>query len=40
MPEYRDYAFHWRVLVPRPVPWPLLAIPGYGVAVGAVSAVA
>ncbi|RNF87145.1 hypothetical protein [Streptomyces botrytidirepellens] len=40
MPEYRDYAFHWRVLVPRPVPWPPLAIPGYGVAVGAVSAVA
>lgn len=40
MPEYRDYAFHWRVLVPRPVPWPLLAIPGYGAAVGAVSAVA
>jgi len=40
MPEYRDYAFHWRVLAPRPVPWPLLAIPGYGVAVGAVSAVA
>jgi len=28
------------VLVPRPVPWPLLAIPGYGAAVGAVSAVA
>ncbi|MGW2330879.1 hypothetical protein ACWC5C_34725 [Streptomyces sp. NPDC001700] len=40
MPEYRDYAFHWRVLAPAPVPWPLLAVPGYGVAVGAVSAVA
>src|ERR1044072_1678581 len=36
MPEYRDYAFHWRVLVPTPVPWPLLAIPGYGAVVGAV----
>ncbi|MDW6058501.1 hypothetical protein SAZ11_11010 [Streptomyces sp. FXJ1.4098] len=35
MPEYRDYAFHVRVLAPRPVPWPLVAIPGYGVAVGA-----
>ncbi|MFB7629906.1 hypothetical protein ACFC0M_03000 [Streptomyces sp. NPDC056149] len=34
MPEYRDLAFHARVLVPRPVPWPLLAIPGYGVLVG------
>ncbi|MFD0337243.1 hypothetical protein ACFVH0_00855 [Streptomyces sp. NPDC127117] len=37
MPEYRDFAFHVRVLVPRPVPWPLLAIPGYGVVVGAVA---
>ncbi|GLF96989.1 hypothetical protein [Streptomyces yaizuensis] len=40
MPEYRDYAFHWRVLVPRPVPWPLLTIPGYGAVVGAVSVAA
>ncbi|MFD5556353.1 hypothetical protein ACFWIA_21245 [Streptomyces sp. NPDC127068] len=30
MPEYRDKAFHWRVLVPL----PLLMIPGYGVLVG------
>ncbi|MFD8378495.1 hypothetical protein ACFV2X_08125 [Streptomyces sp. NPDC059679] len=37
MPEYRDYAFHVRVLAPRPVPWPLVAIPGYGVAVGVTS---
>ncbi|AXU16190.1 hypothetical protein D1794_27840 [Streptomyces clavuligerus] len=40
MPEYRDYAFHWRVLAPRPVPWPLLMIPGYGAVVGAVSVAA
>ncbi|MFD5779093.1 hypothetical protein [Streptomyces sp. NPDC126933] len=26
-----------RVLVPRPVPWPVVAIPGYGVTVGAVA---
>ncbi|MFF9351509.1 hypothetical protein [Streptomyces sp. NPDC014734] len=37
MPEYRDFAFHVRVLVPRPVPWPLVAIPGYGAGVGAVT---
>ncbi|WP_335937053.1 hypothetical protein [Streptomyces sp. PTD5-9] len=37
MPQYRDFAFHVRVLVPQPVPWPLLAIPGYGAAVGAVA---
>ncbi|MFY1635521.1 hypothetical protein ACN27F_19975 [Solwaraspora sp. WMMB335] len=35
MPEYRDWLFHLRVLVPRPVPWPLLLIPAYGVIVGA-----
>ncbi|MER7790450.1 hypothetical protein [Streptomyces sp. NPDC097640] len=40
MPEYRDFAFHARVLVPRPVPWPLVAIPGFGVAVGAVASLA
>ncbi|MFI2211332.1 hypothetical protein [Streptomyces sp. NPDC020141] len=40
MPEYRDYAFHWRVLVPSPVPWPLLSVVGYGAVVGAVSVVA
>ncbi|MFF0623704.1 hypothetical protein [Streptomyces sp. NPDC004296] len=34
MSEYRDLAFHAKVLVPRPVPWPLLAVPGYGAAVG------
>ncbi|MFK0292751.1 hypothetical protein ACIQU6_20035 [Streptomyces sp. NPDC090442] len=34
MPEYRDLAFHAKVLVPRPIPWPLLAIPGYGALVG------
>ncbi|MCE4946249.1 MULTISPECIES: hypothetical protein [Streptomyces] len=34
MPEYRDLAFHAKVLVPRPVPWPLLAVPGYGALVG------
>ncbi|MBO3673879.1 hypothetical protein [Streptomyces sp. NEAU-YJ-81] len=39
MAEYRDYGFHWRVLVPRPVPWPLLTIFGYGAVVGAVSVV-
>ncbi|GAA2665445.1 hypothetical protein [Streptomyces lunalinharesii] len=37
MPEYRDLAFHAKVLVPRPVPWPLLAVPGYGVLVGVVA---
>ncbi|MFC7908208.1 hypothetical protein [Streptomyces nigra] len=37
MREYRDFAFHVRVLAPRPVPWPLLAIPGYGAVVGAVA---
>ncbi|MER6914373.1 hypothetical protein ABT354_22110 [Streptomyces sp. NPDC000594] len=40
MAEYRDYGFHWKVLTPRPVPWPLLMIPGYGAVVGAVSVVA
>ncbi|GAB2772474.1 hypothetical protein [Streptomyces daliensis] len=40
MPEYRDFAFHARVLCPRPVPWPLLAVPAYGVAVGAVALLA
>ncbi|GAA2293194.1 hypothetical protein [Streptomyces violaceusniger] len=39
MAEYRDYAFHWRVLVPRPVPWPLLTVLGYGAVVGGVSVV-
>ncbi|MET7639965.1 hypothetical protein [Streptomyces sp. NPDC005438] len=34
MPEYRDLSFHWKVLVPRPVPVPLLLVPGYGVLVG------
>lgn len=34
MPEYRDYSFHWKVLVPKPVPWPLLLIPAYGVILG------
>ncbi|MGW5442184.1 hypothetical protein [Streptomyces asiaticus] len=38
MAEYRDYGFHWRVLVPRPVPWPLLTVLGYGAVVGSVSA--
>ncbi|MFF4666260.1 hypothetical protein [Streptomyces sp. NPDC001282] len=37
MPQYRDFAFHVRVLAPRPVPWPLLAVPGYGAGVGAVT---
>jgi hypothetical protein len=40
MAEYRDDAFHVRVLTPRPVPWPLVAIPGYGAAVGAVASLA
>ncbi|MFC7328889.1 hypothetical protein [Marinactinospora rubrisoli] len=40
MPEYTDRAFHLRVLVPAPVPWPLLAIPGYGLAVGGAAALA
>ncbi|MCX4967546.1 hypothetical protein OHA98_22850 [Streptomyces sp. NBC_00654] len=40
MAEYRDFAFHVRALVPRPVPWPLMAIPGYGAAVGAVACIA
>ncbi|WP_432011368.1 hypothetical protein [Streptomyces cucumeris] len=40
MPEYRDYGFHVRVLLPRPVPWPLLAIPGYGAAVGTIACLA
>ncbi|MGW1145357.1 hypothetical protein ACWD6I_09920 [Streptomyces sp. NPDC002454] len=30
MAEYRDRAFHWRVLLP----YPVLMIPGYGVLVG------
>lgn len=34
MPEYRDYSFHWKVLMPSPVPWPLLLIPAYGVILG------
>ncbi|MFF3762497.1 hypothetical protein ACFYYR_00140 [Streptomyces sp. NPDC001922] len=34
MAEYRDLAFHAKVLVPRPVPWPLIAIPVYGAVVG------
>ncbi len=34
MPEYRDWLFHLKVLVPRPVPWPLLLVPGYGLVVG------
>ncbi|MFF2060255.1 hypothetical protein ACFVWZ_00390 [Streptomyces sp. NPDC058200] len=37
MSEYRDFGFHVRVLVPRPVPWPVVVIPGYGVTVGAVA---
>lgn len=37
MAEYRDYAFHWKVLVPRPVPWPLLLIPGFGVYCGVIA---
>jgi hypothetical protein len=40
MPEYRDYLFHLRVLAPRPVPWPLLLIPVFGVIVGALTALA
>lgn len=36
MAEYRDYAFHWKVLVPG----PLLVIPAYGVAVGGLTALA
>lgn len=38
MPEYRDWLFHVKVLFPRPVPWPLLTVPAYGVVVGAVTA--
>jgi len=34
MAEYRDFSFHWKVLIPKPVPWPLLLIPGYGVILG------
>ncbi|MEU8824647.1 hypothetical protein [Streptomyces sp. NPDC048636] len=37
MPEYRDFGFLARVLVPRPVPWPLLTIPAYGAAVGTIA---
>lgn len=37
MPEYRDYSFHWKVLVPRPIPWPLLLIPGYGAYCGMIA---
>lgn len=40
MPEYADKAFHVKVLVPTPIPWPLLMIPGYGVVVGAATALA
>jgi hypothetical protein len=40
MPEYRDYLFHLKVLVPRPVPWPLLLIPAFGVVVGGLTALA
>lgn len=40
MPEYRDYLFHLKVLVPRPVPWPLLLIPVFGVVIGALTALA
>jgi len=39
MPEYRDWKFHLKVLVPRPVPWPLLFIPGYGLVVGGATVV-
>lgn len=37
MPEYRDYAFHWKVLVPRPIPWPLLLIPAFGAYCGLIA---
>lgn len=37
MAEYRDFSFHWNVLVPKPVPWPLLMIPGYGAILGGAS---
>ncbi len=37
MPEYRDWLFHLKVLVPRPVPWPLLMAPVYGAVVGLVT---
>ncbi|CAM3149232.1 hypothetical protein [Stackebrandtia soli] len=40
MPEYRDKAFHVKVMVPKPVPWPLLMIPGYAVVVGGVTWIA
>lgn len=34
MSEYRDKMFHLEVLVPKPIPYPLLMIPGYGLVVG------
>ncbi|WP_066903844.1 hypothetical protein [Millisia brevis] len=37
MSEYRDYSFHWKVLVPRPIPWPLLLIPAFGVYCGVIA---
>lgn len=40
MPEYRDKMFHLKVLAPKPIPYPLLMIPGYGLAVGGVTAAA
>ncbi|MBU2668106.1 hypothetical protein KOI35_31810 [Actinoplanes bogorensis] len=40
MPEYRDWRFHYRVLFPRPIPWPVLLIPAYGLAVGGGAALA
>ena len=38
MPEYRDYAFHLKVLFPRPLPWPILLIPVLGLVVGTITA--
>jgi hypothetical protein len=40
MPDYRDYLFHLKVLVPRPIPWPLLLIPGFGLVTGGLTALA
>jgi hypothetical protein len=40
MAEYRDYGFHLRVLFPRPVPWPVLLIPAFGLVLGGLTALA
>ncbi len=38
MSEYRDKMFHLEVLAPKPIPCPLLMTPGYGLAVGGITA--